>query len=75
MFCVFQAEDGIRDLVRSRGGGDVYKRQRQVNILGFFPPRFAVGPRGFREFALQQKRRGQMAVSYTHLTLPTSDLV
>ena len=25
---VFQAEDGIRDLVRSRGLGDVYKRQR-----------------------------------------------
>ena len=30
MSCVFffcQAEDGIRDLVRSRGLGDVYKRQ------------------------------------------------
>ena len=28
MFVVFfQAEDGIRDLVRSRGLGDVYKRQ------------------------------------------------
>ena len=26
---VFQAEDGIRDLVRSRGLGDVYKRQSQ----------------------------------------------
>ena len=26
MYC-FQAEDGIRDLVRSRGLGDVYKRQ------------------------------------------------
>ena len=25
----FQAEDGIRDLVRSRGLGDVYKRQDQ----------------------------------------------
>ena len=28
MFFFFQAEDGIRDLVRSRGLGDVYKRQR-----------------------------------------------
>ena len=29
--CVcFQAEDGIRDLVRSRGLGDVYKIQREV---------------------------------------------
>ena len=26
----FQAEDGIRDLVRSRGLGDVYKRQQQI---------------------------------------------
>ena len=24
-----QAEDGIRDLVRSRGLGDVYKRQKE----------------------------------------------
>ena len=27
----FQAEDGIRDLVRSRGLGDVYKRQAVVD--------------------------------------------
>ena len=27
----FQAEDGIRDLVRSRGLGDVYKRQAMDN--------------------------------------------
>jgi len=30
----FQAEDGIRDLVRSRGLGDVYKRQ----TLSIVPP-------------------------------------
>ena len=29
VFFFFQAEDGIRDLVRSRGLGDVYKRQRE----------------------------------------------
>ena len=29
----FQAEDGIRDLVRSRGLGDVYKRQTVHNLL------------------------------------------
>ena len=28
----FQAEDGIRDLVRSRGLGDVYKRQFQTYV-------------------------------------------
>ena len=33
MFFFFQAEDGIRDLVRSRGLGDVYKRQ----VLNFAP--------------------------------------
>ena len=27
LFFFFQAEDGIRDLVRARGLGDVYKRQ------------------------------------------------
>ena len=31
-FFFFQAEDGIRDLVRSRGLGDVYKRQPLCNI-------------------------------------------
>ena len=30
----FQAEDGIRDLVRSRGLGDVYKRQCLGNGRG-----------------------------------------
>ena len=31
LFCFFfQAEDGIRDLVRSRGLGDVYKRQLPI---------------------------------------------
>ena len=29
-FFFFQAEDGIRDLVRSRGLGDVYKRQLSI---------------------------------------------
>jgi len=39
LFVFFQAEDGIRDLVRSRGLGDVYKRQIVmivVFICGFF---------------------------------------
>ena len=35
IFCFFfQAEDGIRDLVRSRGLGDVYKRQDKVWLYG-----------------------------------------
>ena len=32
MVFFFQAEDGIRDLVRSRGLGDVYKRQKQNDV-------------------------------------------
>ncbi|VTU63089.1 hypothetical protein [Lactobacillus rhamnosus DSM 14870] [Lacticaseibacillus rhamnosus] len=39
-FFFFQAEDGIRDLVRSRGLGDVYKRQDLFDVMrhqGFFP--------------------------------------
>ena len=32
-FFFFQAEDGIRDLVRSRGLGDVYKRQGQTRAF------------------------------------------
>ena len=32
-FFFFQAEDGIRDLVRSRGLGDVYKRQPAEGVV------------------------------------------
>ena len=32
IFFFFQAEDGIRDLVRSRGLGDVYKRQSETGL-------------------------------------------
>jgi len=32
LFFFFQAEDGIRDLVRSRGLGDVYKRQLLAEV-------------------------------------------
>ena len=45
LFCVcffFQAEDGIRDLVRSRGLGDVYKRQ-DVGIAEQHAVTFAAG--------------------------------
>ena len=33
IFFFFQAEDGIRDLVRSRGLGDVYKRQGFIALF------------------------------------------
>ena len=74
-FFFFQAEDGIRDLVRSRGLGDVYKRQG-------LPPPPEVSPRrpGSVSTMVMMTKLGAatlngMPVSYTHLTLPTSDLV
>ena len=75
VFFFFQAEDGIRDLVRSRGLGDVYKRQLQAGLAGLARALdavpFAVELGGDEELAA----RDAGAVSYTHLTLPTSDLV
>ena len=74
-FFFFQAEDGIRDLVRSRGLGDVYKRQvydvvetgtgkRDNSLL------WVITTAGSNRSGICYE-----AVSYTHLTLPTSDLV
>eukprot|EP00657_Telonema_sp_P-1_P004654 TRINITY_DN20923_c0_g1_i1.p1 TRINITY_DN20923_c0_g1~~TRINITY_DN20923_c0_g1_i1.p1 ORF type:complete len:129 (+),score=23.77 TRINITY_DN20923_c0_g1_i1:75-461(+) len=55
----FQAEDGIRDLVRSRGLGDVYKRQLETtpqkltwSALG--PP--SVEPKSLRHFLFRPGR-------------------
>ena len=73
--CFFQAEDGIRDLVRSRGLGDVYKRQAEdVELAPVLQPlghAGHVGLDGLRDLGVI----GLGPVSYTHLTLPTSDLV
>ena len=75
VFFFFQAEDGIRDLVRSRGLGDVYKRQ--VLDEQRQPSRAAAEPGGHgrgRRLCRKLQHR-EHPVSYTHLTLPTSDLV
>ena len=72
IFCFFlQAEDGRRDLVRSRGLGDVYKRQ----LKGYFD----TIPIDIEESARIDGASPQVIffriilppVSYTHLTLPT----
>ena len=75
IFFFFQAEDGIRDLVRSRGLGDVYKRQAYTYAPGV---KIATAGEAGREiFFLSHGKAAILseAVSYTHLTLPTSDLV
>mgnify|MGYP003380515236 CR=1 FL=1 len=95
-FFFFQAEDGIRDLVRSRGLGDVYKRQVFILTIPFFLKKFGIKKvmlfsmlawvLRFGLFGFGNPADGLwmiilscivygMAVSYTHLTLPTSDLV
>ena len=74
VFC-FQAEDGIRDLVRSRGLGDVYKRQAiELGRTQGNAPAMISGWREIAKICGYYEHRVE-AVSYTHLTLPTSDLV
>ena len=92
MWCfVFQAEDGIRDLVRSRGLGDVYKRQQATyDAIGDQAGAAVVlNPNNGEVLALVSRPsfdpnwfvlgitddQWAQPVSYTHLTLPTSDLV
>ena len=77
----FQAEDGIRDLVRSRGLGDVYKRQEGIgvllgiglDVLGQVEQVAELVPGKILDG--QEVLAAHRTVSYTHLTLPTSDLV
>ena len=67
----FQAEDGIRDAQESRGLGDVYKRQIAGEFGEILPEcvaRDGVHP-GCR--LIENENLRPMAVSYTHLTLPT----
>ena len=78
----FQAEDGIRDLVvRSRGLGDVYKRQEYESSYGFdfIKNKNCIVLTSTIEQNLNKLLlicpKNPDAVSYTHLTLPTSDLV
>ena len=89
----FQAEDGIRDLVRSRGLGDVYKRQTLPHdndaVCDVGHDTKIVRDEKDTELILllhlddqfEDLRLGghiecgRGPVSYTHLTLPTSDLV
>ena len=71
----FQAEDGILDLVRSRGLGDVYKRQYADRFIPAMSMYDALAQATMNAITLIPFVAGYGPVSYTHLTLPTSDLV
>ena len=75
MIFLFQAEDGIRDLVRSRGLGDVYKRQARDEAANSETARAAFDMVERNMASPDAVSRSLNSVSYTHLTLPTSDLV
>ena len=70
----FQAEDGIRDLVRSRGLGDVYKRQEYVSNIAIIGGTGALGGALAQRLAASGATVIVGSVSYTPLTLPPSDL-
>ena len=55
------AEDGIRDVLGSRGLGDVYKRQHAQLVAENIA----------QQLENRISFRRAMTVSYTHLTLPT----
>ena len=80
-FCLFsfffQAEDGIRDLVRSRGLGDVYKRQvlEETESKAWQKLLSVMTHEIMNSVAPISSLANTLPVSYTHLTLPTSDLV
>ena len=67
----FQAEDGIRDAQESRGLGDVYKRQLPVVVAEIRPDGVLLD---FNHPLAGETLHFDIeivAVSYTHLTLPT----
>ena len=74
-FFFFQAEDGIRDLVRSRGLGDVYKRQGEAHQFRALAVLQGAGDDLGGRGGAGIDQHDHRPVSYTHLTLPTSDLV
>ena len=74
----FQAEDGIRDCLLSRGLGDVYKRQLHEYLEPDERSETAYLSESdtiLLDIASNVKIVSMGSVSYTHLTLPTILLV
>ena len=66
MVFFFQAEDGIRDLVRSRGLGDVYKRQGAQKAAVSKKSASALSSRGVRSF-LKEGNASARPLSLIHI--------
>ena len=73
----FQAEDGIRDLVRSRGLGDVYKRQLRavLNTNGtrtivFDEVQVAIGYSDLHALGQEERNKELKAIAHKDMTTP-----
>ena len=66
-FFFFQAEDGIRDLVRSRGLGDVYKRQSQHSLYEWRKKFAASNAKGNDEAEEIRRLKKELALSLIHI--------
>ena len=62
----FQAEDGIRDLVRSRGLGDVYKRQDE-GAVAHRRSGEGISAKGIARDARKAMRRSDRQLSLIHI--------
>ena len=65
-FFFFQAEDGIRDLVRSRGLGDVYKRQR-LTVSALDSPSLAPASAASRNIGARIDGQQDSGLSLIHI--------
>ena len=63
----YQAEDGIRDLVRSRGLGDVYKRQGEGGTLALNDVNITIGIKFMQEFLLKRNLKVFQYLSLIHI--------
>ena len=68
VFFFFQAEDGIRDLVRSRGLGDVYKRQK-IRYMAYADGDLAINDGRAGDFAWNNPPKVDDPKSYDKLKL------
>ena len=67
LFFFFQAEDGIRYLVRSRGLGDVYKRQLEHPVLAEQLDGLRAATARLERVGPQRERRVARSLSLIHI--------